>query len=219
MMSEPLPSGWHSAPSEARRWIWGPSSPPTSFPPAPLPVFLVPSPRPPFHLSLSSLHFISFRSPPLLLLASGRGALRCCAPQQEQTSPRGRHGATESRWMDLSEPFLRSPGIITGPPWGFTRPEVRHQRDTCSTLTIIAAQASALSFFVRSLSYRFFSLSFPFSLSLSCPHPWLDQCCQCFDPRVSCVFVLESWFRRNNCEIHSGLRSVRRIIILIIVRI
>ena len=169
MMSEPLPSGWHSAPSEARRWIWGPSSPPTSFPPAPLPVFLVPSPRPPFHLSLSSLHFISFRSPPLLLLASGRGALRCCAPQQEQTSPRGRHGATESRWMDLSEPFLRSPGIITGPPWGFTRPEVRHQRDTCSTLTIIAAQASALSFFVRSLSYRFFSLSFPFSLSLSCP--------------------------------------------------
>lgn len=71
--------------------------------------------------------------------------------------------------MDLSEPFLRSPGIITGPPWGFTRPEVRHQRDTCSTLTIIAAQASALSFFVRSLSYRFFSLSFPFSLSLSCP--------------------------------------------------
>ena len=168
MMSEPLPSGWHSAPSEARRWIWGPSSPPTSFPPAPLPVFLVPSPRPPFHLSLSSLHFISFRSPPLLLLASGRGALRCCAPQQEQTSPRGRHGATESRWMDLSEPFLRSPGIITGPPWGFTRPEVRHQRDTCSTLTIIAAQASALSFFVRSLSYRFYlSLSFPFSLSLS----------------------------------------------------
>ena len=70
--------------------------------------------------------------------------------------------------MDLSEPFLRSPGIITGPPWGFTRPEVRHQRDTCSTLTIIAAQASALSFFVRSLSYRFYlSLSFPFSLSLS----------------------------------------------------
>lgn len=149
MMSEPLPSGWHSAPSEARRWIRGPSSPPTSFP---LPVFLVPSPRSPFHLSLflslslssslSSLHFISFRSPPLLLLASGRGALRCCAPQQEQTSPRGRHGATESRWMDLSEPFLRSPGIITGPPWGFTRPEVRHQRDTCSTLTIIAAQVS-----------------------------------------------------------------------------
>ena len=169
MMSEPLPSGWHSAPSEARRWIWGPSSPPTSFPPAPLPVFLVPSPRPPFHLSLSSLHFISFRSPPLLLLASGRGALRCCAPQQEQTSPRGRHGATESRWMDLSEPFLRSPGIITGPPWGFTRPEVRHQRDTCSTLTIIAAQASALSFFVRSLSYRF-CLSLFLSLFLFLVH-------------------------------------------------
>ena len=63
----------------------------------------------------------------------------------------------------------RHHGVVTGPPWGFTRPEVRHQRDTCSTLTIIAAQASALSFFVRSLSYHFFSLSFPFSLSLSCP--------------------------------------------------
>lgn len=123
-----------------------------------------PSPSfPPLSL-FTSLYLVSFAS------ASPSGERpRCCAPQQEQTSPRGRHGATESRWMDLSEPFLRSPGIITGPPWGFTGPEVRHQRDTCSTLTIIAAQASALSFFVRSLSYRFFSLSFPFSLSLSCP--------------------------------------------------
>lgn len=62
-------------------------------------------------------------------------------------SSRG-HGVTVDGSL---EPFLRSPGIITGPPWGFTRPEVRHQRDTCSTLTIIAAQARLLSSFVRSL--------------------------------------------------------------------
>lgn len=109
MMSEPLPSGWHSAaPSEARRSI--PSSPPTSS--APLPVFLVPSLPPP--LALAPLP----SPPPLprfisrfLSFASFRASGRCCAPQQEQTSPRGRHGATESRWMDL--------GAVSPIPWNY----------------------------------------------------------------------------------------------------
>lgn len=75
-------------------------------------------------------------SPPLLLLLLilpySRRSLRCIAPQQEQTSLRGRHGATESRWMDLSRSSLDPPELSRGPPRGFTWPEVRHQRNTCS---------------------------------------------------------------------------------------
>lgn len=135
MMSEPLPSGWHSAaPSEARRSI--PSSPPTSS--APLPVFLVPSlplpspspPSPPLPLSLA-LSLVFSRSPPSERAAGVAHRNKSKHHHGVVTGPRS-HGG----W--ISGPFLRSPGIITGPPWGFTRPEVRHQRDTCSTLTIIA---------------------------------------------------------------------------------
>lgn len=85
-------------------------------------------------------------------------------------SSRG-HGVTVDGSL---EPFLRSPGIITGPPWGFTRPEVRHQRDTCSTLTIIAG---------------------PFPLLL-CSLPFVSRSessldpCQSFDPRF--VSLLEN---------------------------
>lgn len=141
MMSEPLPSGWHSAaPSEARRSI--PSSPPTSS--APLPVFLVPSlplpspspPSPPLPLSLA-LSLVFSRSPPSERAAGVAHRNKSKHHHGVVTGPRS-HGG----W--ISGPFLRSPGIITGPPWGFTRPEVRHQRDTCSTLTIIAPLSLSL---------------------------------------------------------------------------
>lgn len=81
-----------------------------------------------------SLPSSSSPPPPLLLLVLpySRRSLRCIAPQQEQTSLRGRHGATESRWMDLSRSFLDPPELSRGPPRGFTWPEVRHQRNTCS---------------------------------------------------------------------------------------
>lgn len=86
--------------------------------------FLLPSPA-----SSSSLLLLLLL---LLILPYSRRSLRCIAPQQEQTSLRGRHGATESRWMDLSRSFLDPPELSRGPPRGFTWPEVRHQRNTCS---------------------------------------------------------------------------------------
>lgn len=87
---------------------------------------------------LSSFSFsLSLPSPSsslliLLALPYSRRSLRRTAPQQEQTSLRGRHGATESRWMDLSRFSLDPPELSRGPPRGFTWPEVRHQRNTCS---------------------------------------------------------------------------------------
>lgn len=220
MMSEPLPSGWHSAPSEARRWIWGPSSPPTSFPPAPLPVFLVPSPRPPFHLSLfTSLYLVSFAS------ASPSGERPRCSPVL-RTATRANITTGSSRGHGVT--VDGSLGAVSPIPWNYHGATMGvHPAGSASSAGYVlhandhrsAGLSSLLLCSLPLLSLLSLSLSLPFSLSLSCPHPWLDQCCQCFDPRVSCVFVLESWFRRNNCEIHSGLRSVRGIIILIIVRI
>lgn len=73
-----------------------------------------------FFLSLCSFPPSSSLSPSLLLLLLilpySRRSLRCIAPQQEQTSLRGRHGATESRWMDLSRSFLDPPELSRGPP-------------------------------------------------------------------------------------------------------
>lgn len=60
-----------------------------------------------FFLSLCSFPPSPSLSPSLLLLLIlpySRRSLRCIAPQQEQTSLRGRHGATESRWISLA-PF------------------------------------------------------------------------------------------------------------------
>lgn len=151
MMSEPLPSGWHSAPSEARRWIR-----------ALLLVHLL-SPRgsscfscycPSLsfrlfhhhrHLLLRLFHFILFRSPPhsfsYRAAASPvlRTATRANIHHGVVTGPRS-HGG----W--ILGAVSRSPGIITGPPWGFNRPEVRHQRCTCSPLTILAQPALLCSY-------------------------------------------------------------------------
>lgn len=119
-------------PSELLRRL-GVGSSSTFFPPS---VFLSAPPhrRRRRLLALLSLLFLdplrldrSSRScPPLLVLLllhlllllvlpySRRSLRRILAPQQEQTSPRGRHGATESRWMDLSLSLSRYSGIITG---------------------------------------------------------------------------------------------------------
>lgn len=72
-------------------------------------------------LSSSSLCSVPSPSSPsspslllLLVLPYSRRSLRCIASQQEQTSLRGRHGATESRWMDLSRSSLDPPELSRG---------------------------------------------------------------------------------------------------------
>lgn len=60
------------------------------------------SPPPVLVLLFLLLHLLLLLLLLLLILPYSRRSLRRIAPQQEQTSPRGRHGATESRWMDLS---------------------------------------------------------------------------------------------------------------------
>lgn len=163
-MSEPLPSGWHSAPSEARPTFDSStlvrSRPPPSLPlPSPrvvaalflvLSLFTFFSLTPRFagflysHVSVSSTLSRFFRLPLSLsyraaaVAAAASPVLR--APQQEQTSTTGSSRGHEVTVDGSSRGAVsRSPGIIARPPWGFNRPEVRHQRDTCSTLTILLA--------------------------------------------------------------------------------
>ena len=167
-MSEPLPSGLAlGSLGVARRWIRAlvrsrpPPFPNGSDPTPPPPPFLLSCccsfsrsrySSSPLSLSLSLslvspvlrlfrlyLDFVRLGSP-LSPTERRRRPLRCCAHRNKSKHPpRGRHGATKSRWMDPRGAVSRSPGIIARPPWGFNRPEVRHQRDTCSTLTILLA--------------------------------------------------------------------------------
>lgn len=116
-----------AAPSEARRRIEDPSSPLS----APFVflffLYLLSAHRspPPSSTTLSSFAFSSsYRLP----AASPLGAHRNKSKHLfgVVTGPRS-HGG----WIERG---LRDPPELSpGPPWGFTRPEVRHQRDTCST--------------------------------------------------------------------------------------
>lgn len=210
MMSEPLPSGWHSAPSEARRWIRGPSSPPTSFP---LPVFLVPSPRSPFHLSLSlsfSLFFPLFTSLYLVSFASAppSGERPRCSPVL-RTATRANITTGSSRGHGVT--VDGSLGAVSPIPWNYHGATMGvHPAGSASSAGYVLHandhRSAGLSSFVR--SYRFcLSLSLHDSINV------VNVSILAFHSRVS---VLESWSRRSNCEVHSGLKSVRRLIILIL---
>lgn len=149
-----LPLG--DAPSEARRWIGGPSyiSSPFVFLfflfPSPLGLLSpYPSPRP-IRASSSSSTLSSFASS-----SSYRLSLRCAHRNKSKhlfgvvTGPRS-HGG----W--ISKLFLDPPELSLRPPWGFTRPEVRHQRDTCPAGNDPEGSRTPLSAALEvRLSYRF----------------------------------------------------------------